>query len=112
VDDESDKHGRTSPVGGKWILKRCQAHFRVSRGTDGKDAVAKADMEIVNQKTGDQMVDGLGRPMFWHRVGQPNSQVRIHLCRGNNVNTGSQWLWLANGYFKTLESEPPRDFSE
>lgn len=114
ADDEGDRKGRTTPYMAKKIVKRAQAHFRILRGPDDKSAVAEdnywsPDPHGQPDTWGNKppSKDGLGRVFYWHKEGQPHSTTRIHLIRGNNVETGIAWLRVANGYFIIREMEPP-----
>ena len=112
ADDDADRKGRTTPYMAKKIVKRAQAHFRILRGPDDKLAVAAVDLPMDSGKRDEHGrvipdLDGLGRDMYWHRKDEPNAYSRVHLCRGNNVGTGVQYLLIANGYFFVQEAMPP-----
>jgi replicative DNA helicase len=115
---DEDERNRTTPYMARKIVMRAQGHIRILRGHEDGHEFAEEDLPVYDAVCGDDgqlhtardenglaivKKDGLGEKMYWHRQGQPDSYIRLHLVRANDDEPGMCYLQMANGYFKIQE---------
>lgn len=104
---------RKTPFGATKIVMRSQGHIQMTRGVDGKDeaeddlVVMKADENggYERDANGNPIIlkDALGYDIYWHKKGQPRCELRMHLVRANEDESGYCDLRMYNGYFRIEE---------
>jgi replicative DNA helicase len=90
-------HQRKTSKSGSALFERCQVFMRIDR------EYAEADLPVISQNTGQQITDSAGRPMYWHRKGQPRSDAFILIEKGSDDETGKVPIKFLSAYFQIKE---------